>query len=88
MSLSVVSEIEGIGGGDYQRIYVPTRLSSDSQNPFDAGDRVRLQLVSTSCGRNVLVLTSDLLEIDAESTVLLTETETKQTRLEEGADNE
>lgn len=88
MSLSVVSEIEGIGGGDYQRIYVPTRLSSDSQNPFDAGDRVRLQLVPTSCGRNVIVLTNDLLEIDAESTVLLTETETKQTRLEEGAENE
>jgi len=70
MTLTAITEIEGVNGGDYQRIYVPARVSGDSQNPFEPGDDVRLELVETTCNRQVLVVTSDVLEVDPEETEL------------------
>lgn len=65
MALRATNEIESVSG-DYQRLYVPARVSSDSQYPFAPGDGVRLQVVTTTCDREVLVVTSELLEVDGE----------------------
>lgn len=70
MSRRATSEVEGVNGGDYQRLYVPTRLSSDSQYPYDPGDGVRLQTVTTVCDREVLVVVPDALEIKDDATDL------------------
>jgi hypothetical protein len=70
MALRATGEIEGVGGGDYQRMYVPSRLSSDSQYPYEPGEGVRYQVVSTTCDREVLVVLPDTLEIDLEDTEL------------------
>lgn len=67
MTDSATGQIEGVGGGDYQRVYIPTDLSRDSSYPFDAGDSIRIEAVTTECDREVLVVTSDALEIDADT---------------------
>ena len=80
------SEIEGVGpDGEYQRIYIPAKLSSDSSYPFETGDGVRLQVVETTCNREVLVLTRDTLEVDLAETDLEIQTasDVVQTDLEE-----
>lgn len=69
MTLQATGEIERIGGR-YQRLYVPTRLSTDSQFPFRPGDGVRFSLVETTCDRQVLVVTSDALEVDPDQTAV------------------
>lgn len=63
-------EIEGVGETEYQRLYIPSALRVDSAYPFEAGDGVRLQLVETTCGREVLVVTSDTLEVETETTAI------------------
>lgn len=70
MALRATKEIEAVNGGDYQRIYIPAKISIDSQYPFAGGQRVRLQLVETTCERYALVVTSDALEVDLDETVL------------------
>lgn len=85
---SATTEIEGVGGGDYQRIYVPTDLSRDSCYPFDAGDPVRIETVSTECDRTIVVMTSDALELDVDSSELALRRSSRevQAALEEVAD--
>lgn len=82
---SATGEIEGVGGGDYQRIYVPSRVSNDSTFPFSPGDGFRLQIVETICNRSVLVMTSDALELDKDETELVLQRSSRevQTSLEE-----
>jgi hypothetical protein len=71
MTADATGEIEDVAGsGDYQRIYVPVNLATDSQWPFAPGDGVRLQIVETTCNRTVVALTSDMLEVDADETEL------------------
>lgn len=86
MALQATGEIEGVGGGDYQRLYIPARVSTDSQFPFEAGDGVRLEVVKTTCDREVLVVTSDTLEVDQDLTELEIRRSTRevQTELPEG----
>lgn len=68
MALRATGDIEGVGGGDYQRIYIPAKVSEDSQYPFEPGESIRLQVAKTTCDREVLVVTSDVLEVDEELT--------------------
>lgn len=70
MVRSATKEIEGVGGADYLRLYLPTRLSKDSTFPYQAGDGIRAQLVTTTCDREVLVVTSDALEVDQDQSDL------------------
>lgn len=70
MSRRATGQIEGFGSGNNQRMYLPARISSDSTHPFEPGDAVRYQLVETACERDVLVVTSDALEVDLEATSL------------------
>lgn len=72
MALEATGEIEAVNG-PYQRLYVPARLSSDSQYPFDAGDDVRLAVIETTCERRVLVICPGPLAVDAEVTDLVIE---------------
>lgn len=71
MARSATNEIEGVGGDDYCRVYVPTRLSQDSTFPFSPGDGIRLEIVTTVNDREVLVVTSDALEVDLETSDLV-----------------
>lgn len=84
MARSATHEIEGVGG-DYCRLYVPTRVSQDSTFPFAPGDGIRVEIVTTECDREVLVVTSDALEVDGEASELsLTRSSREvQTALEE-----
>lgn len=66
VALRATGEIEGFNGGDYHRFYLPTAISGDSQYPFDSGQGVRLQLVETVCGRQVLAITPETLEVDVD----------------------
>ena len=70
MAREANTEVEGVNGGDYQRLYLPTRLTSDSQYPYEAGDGVRVELVSTDCGRVVPVVVPASLEVNLEASVL------------------
>lgn len=81
LALRATAEIEGFNGGDYQRFYLPTALSGDSQYPFDSGQGVRLQLVETTCDRQVLVVSRDTLEVDLEETDLELKRSTAETQL-------
>ena len=87
MVRSKTGEIEGVGNTEYQRLYIPNQLRTDSTYPFKAGDAVRLQLVETTCGREVLVVVSDALEVDVEKTEVEIQRSTKevQTDLLEGS---
>lgn len=87
MSLTATAEVEAVGD-QYQRIYIPARLSSDSQYPFEAGDGVRLQVAKTTCDREVLVVTSDLLEVDGEAgEIEVNVAEQRQVSLTEAGDD-
>ena len=66
MALRATGEIEGVGGGEYQRLYIPARVSTDSQFPLEPEDGVSVQVVKTTCDREVLVVTSDVVEVDGE----------------------
>jgi len=68
--LKTTGEIEGVSGGRYQRCYLPTALTSDSQYPFSPGQKVRYQLVETNCGYWPLVVVPETLEVDQEVTDL------------------
>lgn len=68
--LTATGEIEGVGGGDYQRAYLPKGVTSDSQYPFQVGQKVRYQVVETTCGRRALVMVPEALEVDESSTDL------------------
>ncbi|WP_255149785.1 hypothetical protein [Halorarius halobius] len=85
MVRSATGEVEGVGGGDYQRIYVPSRVGNDSTFPFNPGDGYRIQVVTTRCNRDVVVLTSDALELDLEESDVVLQRSSKevQTSLEE-----
>lgn len=68
---SACGQIEGVGdGSQYQRLYIPSRVSSDSTFPFRPGDDFRLEIVTTECDREILVVTSDALEVDLEETAV------------------
>jgi len=90
MVLESTGQIEGVGGNDYQRLYLPTQLSSDSSWPFSAGDNVRMEVVETTCERGVLVVCSDQVEVDTALTDLELQRSTRevQTSLEELAEGE
>lgn len=66
MALSVTTAIEGVNGGGYHRMYIPARLSDDSQYGLRAGQEVRLELVETLCERMALVVLPAPLEVDRE----------------------
>lgn len=89
MVRSATGEVEGVGGGEYQRIYVPSRVSNDSTFPLSPGDGFRAQIVTTSCDREVLVITSDALEVDPDLSEVSLRRSTKeiQTCLQEADDD-
>lgn len=65
--LRKTAEIEGVGSSDeYQRLYFPSKLTDDSQYPFDAGDGVRIENVTTSCDRRAIVILPETLEVNRE----------------------
>lgn len=86
MTLSSTNSIEGVNGGGYHRLYIPSELSADSQYPLRTGQDVRLELVETECERQALVVLPAPLEVDQEATELtVQEGETVQASLEEVA---
>ena len=87
MVRSKTGEIEGVGATEYQRLYIPNQLRTDSTYPFTAGDPVRLQLVETTCEREVLVVVPETLEVDVEETEIEIKRSTReiQTDLVEGS---
>jgi len=86
--LKTTGEIEGVSGGRYQRCYIPNAVSSDSQYPFAPGQKVRYQLIETTCGRWALVIVPEALEVDTEITDLEMQRSTSevQTDLQEVTD--
>lgn len=67
--LRKTAEIEGVGSSDeYQRLYFPSKLTDDSQYPFDAGDGVRIENVTTSCDRRAIVILPETLEVNRDET--------------------
>lgn len=85
MARSATNELERVGG-DYCRLYLPARLARDSAFPFRPGDGVRVEIVETTCEREVLVITPDALEVDVDATALAVGRSSRevQTALDEG----
>jgi hypothetical protein len=71
MAEDATAKIEDVNGdGSYQRIYVKRALAGDSCWPFRAGQKVRMQLIETTCDRHAVVVTPAVLEVDEEETAV------------------
>jgi len=83
MTRRATNSIESVGEGPYQRVYIPASLSDDSTYPFEPDDEVRLQLVETTCDREVLAISPERLEVDVEATAIeISEAPTEQLDLD------
>lgn len=88
--MRATTQVEAVAG-EYQRLYIPSDLSRDSQYPFTPGDNVRLQVLETENNRPVVAIVPYQLEVCLESSIELQESSTEtqlDLELEEAEDVE
>lgn len=70
MPVRETTKIEAVTGGPNQRIYVPSDMRVQHDYPFRAREPIALQVVETVCGREVVVLTKETVQVDEDKTTL------------------
>lgn len=76
MPVRNTTQIEAVTGGPNQRVYIPQKFRVQHDYPFRPGESVALQLVETSDGRPVVVMTKETIQVDEEITEITLERST------------
>lgn len=70
MPVRETTTIEAVAGGPNQRVYIPQEFRVQHVYPFRAKEPIALQVIETACGREVVVLTKETVQVDEEESTL------------------